>query len=131
MSDDTSTSDDTLRSLLNPRNMALRHKLGIVGLLGLAVLPTVLSPINAFVMVSAFYFAIFTMSWDVVSGYTGQISFGHGVFFAVGGYTSALLNMGHGLDPVLSIPSASSSRPSPASSSASPRSDCGDRTCRW
>ena len=104
MSDDTSTANDTLRSLLDPRSMALRHKLGIVGLLGLAGLPTVLSPIDAFVMVSAFYFAIFTMSWDVVSGYTGQISFGHGVFFAVGGYTSALLNMGHGLDPVLSIP---------------------------
>jgi len=44
------------------------------------------------------------MSWDAVSGYTGQISFGHGFFFAAGGYTSALLNLEFGLDPLLTIP---------------------------
>jgi branched-chain amino acid transport system permease protein len=47
---------------------------------------------------------MFAVSWDTVSGYTGQISFGHGLFFAVGGYTSALLNLGHGVDPLLAIP---------------------------
>nr|WP_305794348.1 branched-chain amino acid ABC transporter permease [Halomarina rubra] len=52
----------------------------------------------------ALYFGMFAMSWDTVSGYTGQISFGHGLFFAVGAYTSALLNLGHGFDPILSIP---------------------------
>jgi branched-chain amino acid transport system permease protein len=47
---------------------------------------------------------MFVMAWDVVSGYTGQISFGHSVFFAVGGFTSALLNLNYGLTPFLSIP---------------------------
>lgn len=37
--------------------------------------------------------AAFAMSWDVLAGYTGLISFGHALFFGFGGYTSALLNL--------------------------------------
>ncbi len=33
-------------------------------------------------------------SWNLISGMTGYISFGHGVFFGVGAYTGALLLMG-------------------------------------
>lgn len=103
-----STADVTdgtgLRERLSPTSLSLRHQLGLVGLVGLAVLPLGLEPIAMLTMVSAFYFAMFAMSWDAVSGYTGQISFGHGLFFAVGGYTSALLNLELGLSPVLTIP---------------------------
>ncbi|MXV61075.1 branched-chain amino acid ABC transporter permease [Natronorubrum sp. JWXQ-INN-674] len=35
--------------------------------------------------------AIFAMSWDIQSGYTGYISFGHSVLSAAAGYTTALL----------------------------------------
>jgi len=38
-------------------------------------------------------FAIFAVSWDLLSGYTGQVNFGHALFFGVAAYTSALLNM--------------------------------------
>ena len=37
--------------------------------------------------------AAFAMSWDILAGYTGLISFGHALFFGFGGYTSALLNL--------------------------------------
>lgn len=33
--------------------------------------------------------ALVTASWDLLSGYTGQISFGHSGFFALGAYTAA------------------------------------------
>ena len=95
---------NTLADWLNPINKPLRHKLGMVGLLGLAVLPVLLTPLQALQLAGAYFFAMFVMSWDVVSGYTGQISFGHGVFFAVGGYASALMNLRMGLDPILAIP---------------------------
>lgn len=36
-------------------------------------------------------FAIFAMSWDIQSGYTGYISFGHAVLSGSAAYTSALL----------------------------------------
>lgn len=45
--------------------------------------------------------AIFAMSWDIQSGYTGYISFGHSVLSGAAGYTTALLIV-H-VDPGLSI----------------------------
>jgi branched-chain amino acid transport system permease protein len=91
-------------AFLDPRNLPLRHKLGVLGLVGLAILPVFIGPLSALTMTSAMFFAMFTMSWDAVSGYTGQISFGHGVFFTIGAYTTTLLNLGFGVPPLLSIP---------------------------
>ncbi|WP_433632515.1 branched-chain amino acid ABC transporter permease [Halomicrococcus sp. NG-SE-24] len=103
MTDDVTTERTTYRDLLDPSSLALRHRLGVVGLLGLGVLPFGVEPLTVLKLTGALYFAIFAMSWDVVSGYTGQISFGHGLFFGVGGYASALLNLEWGVDPVLAV----------------------------
>ena len=37
-------------------------------------------------------FAIFAASWDLLSGFTGQMNFGHALFFGVGAYSAAFLN---------------------------------------
>lgn len=55
-------------------------------------------------LIFANLFVIFAVSWDLLSGYTGQINFGHALFFGVAAYTSALLNLRLGLDPWLTIP---------------------------
>jgi branched-chain amino acid transport system permease protein len=44
-------------------------------------------------------FAIFAASWDLLAGYTGQVNFGHALFFGAGAYTSALLCLKLGLSP--------------------------------
>jgi len=49
-------------------------------------------------------FAIFAASWDLLSGFTGQMNFGHALFFGVAAYTSALLNLRLGIPPWLTIP---------------------------
>jgi len=104
MSNDNTTGGGGLARRLNPLRLPLRHRLGLLGLAGMAVLPQLVSTSFVVTLSLAYFWGVYAMSWDVVSGYTGQISFGHGVFFAVGGYTSALLNLGYGIDPVLSIP---------------------------
>ena len=43
---------------------------------------------------------------DVLTGYTGQISLGHGAFMAIGGYTTAILMVDHGVKDVVTIPLA-------------------------
>jgi branched-chain amino acid transport system permease protein len=43
---------------------------------------------------------------NIVSGYTGQISLGHGAFMAVGGYTTAILVTDHGVRDLWTIPLA-------------------------
>jgi branched-chain amino acid transport system permease protein len=49
-------------------------------------------------------FAIFAASWDLLSGFTGQMNFGHALFFGVGAYGAALLNQHLHLPPWGSIP---------------------------
>ena len=49
-------------------------------------------------------FAILAASWDLLSGYTGQMNFGHALFFGVGAYTAALLNLHLHIPPWGSIP---------------------------
>jgi branched-chain amino acid transport system permease protein len=44
-------------------------------------------------------FAIFAASWDLLAGYTGQVNFGHALFFGAGAYTSGLLSYKAGISP--------------------------------
>jgi len=48
-------------------------------------------------------FAVFAASWDLLAGYTGQVNFGHALFFGAGAYTSALLSLKLGLSPWLTV----------------------------
>ena len=56
------------------------------------------------IFILASIFAIFAASWDLLSGFTGQMNFGHALFFGVGAYGSALLNQKAGIPPLGSIP---------------------------
>ena len=46
------------------------------------------------------------VAWNVFSGYSGLISFGHAAFFGIGAYTVALLQVSAGVSPWLGIPLA-------------------------
>jgi ABC-type branched-subunit amino acid transport system ATPase component/ABC-type branched-subunit amino acid transport system permease subunit len=48
--------------------------------------------------------AAFGVSWNILSGYAGQLSFGHASFFGVGGYTMTLALVYWNLTPWLGIP---------------------------
>jgi len=56
------------------------------------------------VLILACIFAILAASWDLLSGFTGQINFGHALFFGVSAYTAAILNRDVGLAPWATIP---------------------------
>lgn len=49
--------------------------------------------------------AVFAMSYDLLLGYTGIISFGHAMFYGVGGYTVGILlkHMGWSIGPALGM----------------------------
>ena len=49
-------------------------------------------------------FAILAASWDLLSGFTGQMNFGHALFFGVGAYGAALLNRHANIPPWGTIP---------------------------
>ncbi len=71
----------------------------------LVLLPLVFNdPYLLRILTLAGIFAVYAASWDLLAGFTGQISFGHAMFFGVAAYSSALLNLKMGLAPWISIP---------------------------
>jgi len=56
------------------------------------------------IFIFANMYVIFAVSWDLLSGYTGQLNFGHALFFGVAAYTTALLNIHLGWQPWATIP---------------------------
>jgi branched-chain amino acid transport system permease protein len=60
-------------------------------LVGACVLPLVLSNYQTFQMTLALIYAIALLGLNLLTGYNGQISLGHGAFYAIGAYTAAIL----------------------------------------
>lgn len=89
-------------------NSTLRR--GIYGWIAFAavmvILPHVVGTGVTRSFVFAMYLAIFAVSWDIMSGRTGYISFGHPFLIGIGGYTTALLTYHLHWPLFLSIPTA-------------------------
>ena len=51
-------------------------------------------------------YALFALSLNVIIGYSGNVSFGHAAYFAIGGYTNAILLTTYELPLVVSFPAA-------------------------
>lgn len=55
------------------------------------------------ILAYTFLFAALSSSWNIIGGFGGQFSLGHGVFFAVGAYTTANLYFHWQISPWISI----------------------------
>ena len=78
---------------------------GAVGLvLGiLLVLPAFLSSYGLTIFILIFFYAYLGQSWNLLSGYGGQISLGHAAFVGLGAYTSTYLAQRYALSPWLGM----------------------------
>lgn len=70
------------------------------------LMPEMVSKGSLRVLIFANFLAIFAISWDVLSGRTGYISFGHPFLIGIGAYTSAILTKRYGFDIEVAIPIA-------------------------
>ena len=61
----------------------------------LALLPFELSAYHQALAAQVGIFFIAILGLDILMGYSGQISIGHGAFMAIGGYTTALMSRNH------------------------------------
>ena len=72
--------------------LSQRQVAGLVVLLVIAcALPFVLGNYRIFQLTLALAYAIALLGLNMLTGYNGQISLGHGAFFAIGAYTAAIL----------------------------------------
>ncbi|MEJ5989788.1 branched-chain amino acid ABC transporter ATP-binding protein/permease [Ramlibacter sp. PS3R-8] len=66
--------------------------IGLAGA-GLATLPWLgLPSFYESILYLVFHWVVLAVSWNILSGYSGYFSFGHGAFFGVGMYTTAVLS---------------------------------------
>ena len=83
------------------------HVIGLLVLLVVVVaLPFVLSNYRVFQLTLVLAYSIVLLGLNMLTGYNGQISLGHGAFYAIGAYTAAILMDKFGVPYWLTIPAA-------------------------
>jgi len=83
---------------------------GFVGFAALvvfvALLPAFISDVKAQQYAYVGIYLVALLGLNILTGYTGQISLGHGAFVAIGAYTTAVLATQHGVRDLWTIPAA-------------------------
>jgi branched-chain amino acid transport system permease protein len=69
----------------------------------LLALPAVLSSYALTIFILILFYGFLGQAWNIVGGYSGQLSAGHAAFVGVGAYTAALLSTEYGLTPWLGM----------------------------
>jgi len=80
---------------------ALVSLLAVCGVL--AALPFLLGNYNVSLAARVGIYFIAVLGLNILTGYTGQISIGHGAFMAVGGYTTAVMSRDHHTSLILTM----------------------------
>src|SRR6195256_6778168 len=83
-----------------------RYWLVVVVVLFFLGLPTVIDSFQTGEWAQALILAIAIMGLNILVGYSGQLSLGHGAFMALGAYTSAILAHRYKMDYLVTIPIA-------------------------
>ncbi len=93
---------------MRPRAVVLGLELALfaAAVAVLAILPHWLSDFRASEVAYVGVYFIAIMGLNILTGYTGQISLGHGAFMAIGGYTTAILVGHHSVRDLWTIPLA-------------------------
>jgi branched-chain amino acid transport system permease protein len=79
----------------------------IIGLMALfALVPAILSSYMLYIVNMVGIAAIAAIGLNILIGYTGLISLGHGAFFGVGAYAAAILATSVGVPFILAVPAA-------------------------
>jgi ABC-type branched-subunit amino acid transport system ATPase component/ABC-type branched-subunit amino acid transport system permease subunit len=89
--------------------MTGRRDLALIAGFGLAYALAAVSVGNSYyqlIMTVVPVWAVMGLAWNLLSGYSGLISFGHAAFFGIGAYAVALGLIEWGISPWLGIPAA-------------------------
>ena len=78
----------------------------LVGAVFVVLLPRFVSDFREFQLAYVGVYFIAILGLNLLTGYSGQISLGHGGFMMIGAYTTAILSVDHGVKDVATIPLA-------------------------
>lgn len=81
-----------------------RFYLVLFAVAGMAcLLPLGLGTYHLHVAIVSLFYVMMASSWNLLAGYTGQVSFAQAAFAGVGAYTSGILSTRFGIDPWIGI----------------------------
>ena len=83
--------------------MNARHAAPLAATAALVALPFGLTDFWIFISIEVLAFALYAVSFNILLGYCGMLSFGHAAFFGVGGYTAALIVKQSGVPHVIAV----------------------------
>jgi branched-chain amino acid transport system permease protein len=74
--------------------------LTIAFVLAAVILPVFIkAPYQIHILILIIIWAIIGTAWNLLSGYAGQVSFGHAAFFGVGAYSAGIMTLHYSLSP--------------------------------
>jgi branched-chain amino acid transport system permease protein len=76
--------------------------LGLI-LAGMCVLPLGLGIYPQHVLIVSLFYVMMAASWNLLAGYTGQVSFGHAAMAGIGAYASGILAAKAGINPWIGV----------------------------
>jgi branched-chain amino acid transport system permease protein len=76
---------------------------GAAAVLVLLALPAALNSYAVTIFILIFFYGFLGQAWNILGGYTGQLSVGHTAFVGIGGYTAAMLSIEKGVTPWLGM----------------------------
>jgi branched-chain amino acid transport system permease protein len=82
--------------MLRSRRSVVALAFAVVVVALLALLPHQYGRTNTILWAQALYIGVAAMGLNLLTGYNGQVSIGHGAFFGLGAYATALLMQQHG-----------------------------------
>ena len=74
-----------------------------VACIGLAAILVPAGDAYQYALTLVMVWAVVGSSWNIISGYGGQISFGHAIFFGIGAYVSTLLMVAWQITPIIGV----------------------------
>jgi branched-chain amino acid transport system permease protein len=77
--------------------------LATIILAGMCILPLGLGIYPQHVLIVSLFYVMMASSWNLLAGYTGQVSFGHAAMAGIGAYTSGILAVKAGIDPWIGV----------------------------
>ncbi|MGQ9859795.1 MAG: branched-chain amino acid ABC transporter permease [Thermodesulfobacteriota bacterium] len=81
----------------------MRSMVWILLALAAVLPPVVLNQYWLHVAIIGLFYVMMASSWNLIAGYTGQVSFAHAAFAGVGSYVSGMLSLYLGVHPALGI----------------------------
>ncbi|MFZ0725845.1 MAG: branched-chain amino acid ABC transporter permease [Desulfobacterales bacterium] len=73
------------------------------GLTAFALLPWGLGVYHQHILIVSLFYVMMAASWNLLAGYTGQVSFGHAAFAGIGAYASGILAVKAGVNPWVGV----------------------------